>query len=381
MRAAKVPGVGFSVEVHSATPPSLPPVPPSPVNPALVPAQPWLHFIVNPIMGLVLTGKWSHQSVATEGMATILWQHDWGPLQPHKIIPAPVIKTPSTLLLLVGSSAKYYLPSFSVKQRIDGAIGSGAQPVAICFPAYLIVVQTCADIATKSFYQPVPGFCLQNMSTRWVGFSKGDLYAGMIGFVGDCLAALTLSHFGGKLFSVSATISCSADWATISSQVGLQLAGPVHVGSVFGSVFVGTQYGEGAVSSGTAQGIAGVLLAPVISWLGGQAATAVGDDSGSKPGDADPSWEQDPRPAPPAPAPAPPATGDAGTDAPSGSATPPASSSSADAGTPPSSSAPPEGPPADPPASSSSGDQSGGTSSADADGSSGGVCEPPPPWL
>ncbi len=270
MRAAKKPSIfGLGLDPHAALPPSLPPVPPAPANPAPVPVQPWVHFIVNPVMGWILTGKWSQLSVATEGAATILWQHDWGPLQPHKIIPAPVTKTPSTLLLLLGSSAKYYLPSFSVKQPQDGAIHTGsATPVAICFPAYCIVMETCADISTKGFNIPLPAMCLQSMTTRWVGFSMGDFLAGIIGVAGDCIASLVISHFGGKLFS---GLSDNQLFGGLGGS-GANLAGGAignypmaFVGFLFTFAMFGAMHGEGEISSPTLQGIGGVLAAPVIS--------------------------------------------------------------------------------------------------------------------
>jgi hypothetical protein len=330
-------------------------------------------MIVNPLMGRMVTGKWSEMSVSTEGMATILWQYDWGPLQPHKIIPMPVIKTPSTLLNFVGSSAKYYLPSFSVKQPQDGALSGGATPVAVCFPAYCIVMQTCADIATKSFYQPLPGICFQAMTTRWVGFSVGDAIAGLIGVVGDSLAALVLSHFGGKLFSgLTDNVLFGGLGASAANVTGSALVGGVYIfASFFGVVFMGAMHAEGGIKPGTYQGIAGIILAPILSWAGGQIGSAAGDAWGSKPEDAHPDWEQ--APAEPAPAAAPPPA-------------PPASEADAGSSAPPPAALPaegepePHGPPA-PPDSSDSADDSAPVSSSSEDDASGGVCEPPPPWL
>jgi hypothetical protein len=379
MRAAKKGfRVGFSLEPHAAVPPSV--APPSPVpNPALVPVQPWVHFIMNPIMGWVATGKWSQMSVATEGDGTILWQHDWGPFQPHKIIPAPVVETPSTLMLLLGSSAKYYLPSFSVKQPADGAINTGsATPVAICFPAYCIVLETCADISTKGFNIPLPGICLQSMTTRWVGFASGDFWAGIIGVVGDCAASLVLSHFGGKLFSgMSDNQLFGALGGSFANVVGgLVTNWPLLVGALgFSPVVLGAMHAEG-LSTNTAQGLGGILIAPVIAWAFGLAATSVGDASGSKPADAQPGWEQAPPDAEPPPSPATAAAAPSSTGAPPAPSTDGGAGGGPDAGTTPADGgaggAPDAG--AGSPTSSSSANQS---TSDD----SGGVCEPPPPRL
>jgi len=350
MRAAKKPCIfGISLDAHAALPPSVPPPPPAPPNPALIPTHKWVHLIVNPLAGWAATGKWSMLSVSTEGSATLLWQHDWSLGQPHIIVPSPVVMTPSYVILLVGSTAKYYLPSFSVKQPQDGAIATGsATPVAVCIPAYFTLMQTCADIATKGFYQPLPGICFQSMTTRWVGFSVGDVIAGLIGVAGDSLAAFVISVYGGRMFTGKMDDQLFAGLGSAGANFLGSLVGNwpfALVGLFFGVVAGGAMHAEGDISTPRFQGLSAVLIAPIISWVGGQAAGAAGDAWGSRPEDAAPGWEQAPsdQPAAPAPAPAP------------ADEEPNASPATAD---------PPSGPLYMP-----------------GDDDSGGVCTPPPPWL
>lgn len=301
MRAAKMSAFGgISVDVHAALPPSVPPPPPAPPNLVMVPTQNWTHLIVNPLFGWTLTGKWSMLSVTTEGSATLLWQHDWGPLQPHIPIPAPVLLSPSVVLLLMGSTAKYYLPSFSVQQPQDGAIATGgATPVAVCYPAFFALMETCADIGTVGFCLPAPGVCFQAMTTRWVGFSWGDLAAGLIGVAGDSLAAFVSSKFGGSLFPGLKDDQLLGGLASSAVNIvgGLVANWPGSMAAVVGGGLVAGADAtvRGRMRPSTFGGLGAVFGAPVIGWLAGQGANLAAGAGGSTPADAAPGWERAPQ--------------------------------------------------------------------------------------
>jgi hypothetical protein len=259
------------------------------------------------IMGEYVTGKWSLTSNTTEKMGAILWQHDWGPLQVHVPITPPYI-TPSIPLLLLTSSSKYYLPSFSVQEKVDGAsialigAGGGGSPVAVSTPAYLIPVEQCFDVASaKSFNSPLPGICFQMFSTRWVGFNLGDVAAGLMGVLTDALSALILSHFGGKIWS-----------GNVDNKIFGLLSN-----TLMGTV-ANTTGGWGAASGGILGGItlmaggagaAVMFLALPVAVLGGWAAEGIGNKWGSKPSDAQPMPDSPPTSASsPPPSASPPAT-------------------------------------------------------------------------
>jgi hypothetical protein len=359
MRIGKyLPMFGIGADVHMALPPSMPPPPPSPPNPAPIPYNRWVVLITNTASAAVF-GKWSLASVQTEGMGNILWQYDWGMGQFHQAI-GPALITPSIPLCTLFSSIKYFLPSFSVKEKIDGGalanIGGGDAPVAICTPAYFVTTQDCQDIGGVGFAMP-SSICFQIPSTRWVGFNGGDFAAGMIGMAGDALAGAILGKFGGKLIP--------GQWddqmlALIGGGIGV-LSGvvgslPTWAVVVFGLPLLGT---------------------PIITWGAGKIGEAVGDAWGSKPWEAGPAYPGGPVVPPPAPEPPPGGAGGQGgaaSDAGAGGqgGAPPVSGNQgmatpgpADAGA---GDAPSSSTPADAPAQSSSPDDQGGVCLPDSGG-------------
>ena len=288
-RISKYPPIaGFGFDRHGKMAPTLFPPPPPAVG-ALVPRATWLHLIVNPLMAKI-TGKWSLESNTTEGMGDILWQYDWGPLQPHIPLSPPLL-TPSILLILLSSSAKYWLPSFSVQERVDGGAmakaAGGGSPVAISTPAFCISVENCWDTACAVSFNFPSGVCFQHVSTRWVAFNGGDLAAGLIGLAGDALSGAVLSYFGGKLMTgvvdnmlfgalansaLGFLVSLIPGWATVGGSSAAALYGFVR----FMMTPVGKPGGYGF--------FAGALSAP-INMASNWAASAVGDAWGSKPSD------------------------------------------------------------------------------------------------
>jgi hypothetical protein len=300
MRISKYkPMFGVGLDGHGKMAPTVVAPPPPAVGPKF-PMGPWLVLINGAwLSGEYVTGKWSLTSNTTEKMGAVLWQHDWGPLQVHIPLTTPYL-TPAIPMLLFTSSSKYFLPSFSVQEKVDGAAlaraSGGGSPVAVSTPAYLIPVEQCWDYdSSKSFNLPVLGICVQMFSTRWVGFKAGDIIAGIIGVVTDAVSALILSHFGGKIWS---------------GNVDNKIFGLVS-NMLMGSVASGTG-GWGAASGGIlgvitlmtgSVGPAVMFLALPVAVLGGMAATSVGEGSwGSKPTDAQPM----PPDAPPAAAAPPP---------------------------------------------------------------------------
>lgn len=278
-RIGKFPPIqGLAMDVHSVMPPSMPPVPPSPVNPVVIPSAPWIHQIVTPISGFFYTGKYTSTSVATEGMGDMIWQHDWGPLQPHYPMP-PVLSSPGMIALPLASQAKFFLPAFSVKEPVNGAVAGGATPVAIVLPIYMMQVQTCQDIAGWGFVAPT-GISFELVSARWVGFTLGDLLAGMIGMAGDALSNLALSGLGNLVGLPSNLVG------------GIAGAGINAAATGFG-IWSGTLSDGGQVGANV--GIAATVpifgAACLLSWGAGQGANAVGN-----------AWQPTPPPNPAAPA-------------------------------------------------------------------------------
>lgn len=264
MRIAKYPPiVGVATDLHQVTPPSIPPPPPAPPNPAPVPQAGWIHLISTPISGRFVTGKYT-KTVQTEFMGDILWQHDWGPLQIHLPLP-PIMVTPSIATLPLASSAKYFLPAFAIKEPQEGSVKGGETPIAVSTPAFLIPVQTCQDVAGWGFVLP-NGICCQMVSTRWVGMTWGDLFAGLIGMVGDALQGLVLSGFGNLL--------------GIPNTLGGGVAG-----AAIGSIATGIGIYSGTLSPDEQKGLAVVLAATTgpfgvavgVSFTAGLAANEVGD--------------------------------------------------------------------------------------------------------
>jgi hypothetical protein len=263
------------MDIHSVIPPSIPPPPPAPPNPVPVPSAPWIHQIVTPISGYFYTGKYTSTRVATEGMGDMIWQHDWGPLQPHIPLP-PILATPGMIALPLASQAKFFLPAFSVKEPVDGAVSGGETPVAIVLPIYMMQVQTCQDIGGWGFVGPT-GICFELVSARWVGFTFGDLLAGMIGMAGDALSNLCLSGLGNA--------------AGIPSNLAGGIAGAgINAASGLFGMWTGSMSSTGSQGAANAAAFAacpGFGIATSISWGAGLAANAVGD-----------AWQPTPAPAP-----------------------------------------------------------------------------------
>ncbi len=365
MRISKyLPIGGIGADAHMALPPSVPPPPPAPPNPSPIPQNRYL-VAISLTASAALTGKWSLASVQTEGMGDILWQYDWGPGQIHQAI-GPAILTPSMIALALGSTAKYFLPSFSVKERVEGGtlamIGGGEAPVAISTPTYCIPLEDCQDISGIGFVAPT-SVSFQNISTRWVGFNFGDMAAGLIGMAGDALSAAIISRFGGQF------IPGSWDDQLLG---GLASTGMMHVGNLLASLppipIVAGAAGSGPLLSGVghalswegASATAGlVVLAPLVAWGAGWAGNKVGDTWGSD--ESDTGVVSDP----------PDSAGgnEPVLDTPSGAS--PGGSSAPDAGTPADSGQPDAGV-----GESDAGDMSGGVCEPDAGDTSGGVCEP-----
>ncbi len=281
MRISKYPPLqGHSLDLHKALPPNMPPVPPSPVNPSPVPNAPWQVLIVNPAMGFALTGKWSQVSVVTEGMGDVLQGHDWGPLQIHIPMGAPVVSSASQASLPFSSSTKYFLPSFSIQEKTDGSFPGGATPVAISFPVFMIQTENCQD-----FFPSLLSMCFQLVSTRWVGFTLGDAIAGVIGVAADALTQ-NVSNLFGNVFPGD-----TAEAAIANAVLGQALGAAANIIGVVGGQVGGVDAGKAARtmagaaalgvghSGGTA--LAGALLTPLISDGAGMLASDIGDTWGS----------------------------------------------------------------------------------------------------
>jgi hypothetical protein len=266
-RIAKFPPIGgLAQDMHAALPPSIPPPPPAPPNPAPVPAF-WVHMIATPISGQFVTGKYTSASVATEAMGDVIWGHDWGPLQIHLPLP-PILATPAMGVLPIASQSKYFLPAFSVKEPVDGAVAGGATPVAISLPCFFIQQQTCQDAAGWGFVAPF-GICFQMVSVRWVGFTLGDLLAGLIGMAGDALGNLVLSGFGNAM-GVPSTVGGAVFGAVCNNIV-------TGLGLGIGTLSDDGQKGGVIASVAVLGGFFGVGVAVGIGYGTGLAANAVGD--------------------------------------------------------------------------------------------------------
>lgn len=274
MRISKYyPISGIGTDTHQAAPPSVPPPPPAP-NTVPIPSN--LYIVINNCAMGSIYGKWSMVSVQTEGMGDVLWQYDWGPLQGHVAV-TPAVLTPTQALLLINSSTKYFLPSFSVKEKVEGgalqAIG-GEDAVAISTPAFLIPAQNCQDVSGVGFVLPT-AVCFQLVSTRWVAFTFGDYAAGLIGMAGDALSAAAGSAFGDMF---------PGDFGkTFMGQLTTALIGQgIKVGTALtpGGKFVRTYAGAFLLGLGQ-PGAAGPMLTPLISDGANMLATEVGDTWGS----------------------------------------------------------------------------------------------------
>lgn len=277
MRISKYyPISGIGTDTHEALSPSLPPTPPSPPNPVYIPSN--LYIVINNCALGAVYGKWSMASVQTEGMGDVLWQYDWGPLQGH-VATTPAVATPKQALLLIDSSTKYFLPSFSVKEKVEGgalqSIG-GDDPVAVSTPAFLIPAQNCQDVAGVGFVLPT-ALCFQLVSTRWVAFTFGDYAAGLVGMAGDALSAAAGSAFGSM---IPGDFGNSFMGKLTTSLIGQG----IKVGTALtpGGKYVRTYAGAFLLGLGQS-GAAGPMLTPLISDGANMLATEVGDTWGSQP--------------------------------------------------------------------------------------------------
>lgn len=282
MRISKYPPIqGRSVDLHKALPPSVPPPPPSPPNPSPVPGAAWTVVIANPLMGHIMKGKWSMQSVTTEGMGDVLHGHDWGPFQIHIPMAMPVISSPSQGVLPLTSSTKYFLPSFSIQEKVDGSYPGGGTPVAISFPAFMIQTQNCQD-----YFPSLLSMCFQLVSTRWVGFTLGDAAAAMVGVAGDAVAQNVASAFGSVF--PGDTAEAAVGNALVGHGIGLATTAIGQMGGKVGDTdsgkLVRTMAGAAALGAGGSTGtaLAGGLLTPLISDGAGMLASDIGNTWGSR---------------------------------------------------------------------------------------------------
>lgn len=282
MRISKYPPItGFGRDFHGVLPPSMPPVPPSPVNPALIPSFLWMAFMINHLSSGIF-GKYTQANVSTEGLGDILAGYDWGMGQLH-LPQAPVTATPSIALNTFAANHKYWMPSYAVQESpVGGALamvgGGSAGAVAVSTPAYMISLQDCIDVgAAKTGLVAPLGTGFQVPSTRWVGFSWSDLAAGAISMAGDALSAVVGGAVGGKL------AGGLGNWGQAIAGAAFGTANNVVQGLLSGAT-------EGQGGARAAAGIAAtsmILTAPAgIGLLSGQAADAVGGQA--RPNDTGP---------------------------------------------------------------------------------------------
>lgn len=219
-RISKFPPIGFvGQDLHCIVPPSVPPPPPAPPNPAPIPSAPWTALSTNPASALIF-GKFTLANVSTEGMGDILMGHDWGMGQMHLPKP-PILVTPAIALCTVGSSHKYWMPSYAVQQTPKGGAialaGASGSAVAITTCAYVISLQDCIDVGGGPCGLVAPlGAGFQVPSTRWVGFNLGDLAAGLISMAGDALGAAVGSSLGNAMTSGMSTAGSAVVGAMIN---------------------------------------------------------------------------------------------------------------------------------------------------------------------
>ena len=374
LRISKYPPIcGIGLDTHNAIAPNWVAPPPAPPSPAPSPANKWIVTIGTP-WGALLTGKWTQPSVATEGMGDILWQYDWGPGQFH-IAVGPVILSPVGMVVLtLGSSIKYWLPSFAVQEKLEGGIiammAGGKVAVAVTLPIWMILTQDCQDIGGAAFVAPT-SICFQAPSTRWVGFSFGDFIAGLLGMAADALLAFAISKLGGKLLPGTLAdnqllggmagnlFNLGAGFLGGTAGFGPFIAG-LGIGGGGAVVGFGELGGAGVIAGGWA--VAGIGAAVAGAWVLGQAANAVGGDE--RPWDT--GGPGIVTPPPPVSTP-PPATQDSGMDAGTPSGTGGATQGS--------STPPPIGPPPPPP----QGGSSSTSSSSSTPASDPNTCDPNDP--
>lgn len=279
-RISKYPPIaGTGIDVHMVLPPSMPPVPPSPVNPAPIPSMPWIVAITSPIAGFVLTGKWSWYQVTTEGVGNVLFGHDWGFAQTHIPWP-PVTASASMAIRTLSSQTKYWLPSTSNQEPQDGSAAGGPAPVAVSTPAFMVPTQNCQDISSWPFAAPT-SISFQLVSTREVGFTFADLLCGAIAMATDSACALIGRALGGP----------PGPWQAVLRDAVKGIAINVFVTHVVGllppesqnmaKVLVSGAFAIGLGSSGA--DVANAIIGPSVEWAG----SSVGGAAGSNVSDAD----------------------------------------------------------------------------------------------
>lgn len=269
MRIAKFPALsGVGLDPHTVPPGSLPPVPPALVNPAPMPFYPWIVSMSNQGPPLIF-GKFTLTGTITEYFTDMLAGHDWGMGQTH--IPAPPVVSPAMPLVTMGSSHKYFMPSYAVKETPQGGAlamaGASGSAVAIVDPGFMMVLQDCI----QSFVAPL-GMGFNAPTVRWIGFGVFDLAAGAISMIGDGLGAAVSGAIGDAAADLTDDVS----------------------GAVFGAVLncagaAATNYAaanpDAAAAGGVAVAVAAVyspvtavLAAPAVIGLGtGMAADFVGE--------------------------------------------------------------------------------------------------------
>lgn len=281
MRIAKYPHLpSFGVDMHQALTPPLPvPLPP-------VPTAPFAVVIANQASPLIF-GKFTFRCV-TEFLADTLMGHDWGMMQVHLCTLGPYAASPSNLSATVGSSHKYFLPSYAVQETpTGGAIamaGASGTAVAVTTPGFVIPLQDCQDSAGIGFALPT-GVGLQLPSTRWVGFGWADLAAGLVSMATDSACAAIGSGIGQGVGAAATSVAKSA--TGVVGKAATALASDAG-GMVFSAVLniannvMQTNRNAATNTAGEAGSSAdnlahSILFIPAaLGLLGGKAADAVG---------------------------------------------------------------------------------------------------------
>jgi len=263
MRISKYPymaGVGADTHLATPAPPATPPVP--------APSFGWVATLCNPASALIY-GKFTSQCTS-EAMFDILFGHDWGIMQPHIALP-PYTASPSTPMVLMGSSHKFFLPAYSTQETPTGGalslIGAGATAVAISTEAFLICVQDCIDVGGGPCGLVAPsGMSFQPVSTRWVNFTLADLLAGVVAMVGDAVSAAWSSKLGSAL-------------SEGMSQAGQAATGVIlNVANTAFQNIAGVTSDKGAQAGLGLAGVFGVFSGPGgVGILAGLASNAVGE--------------------------------------------------------------------------------------------------------
>lgn len=283
-RAAKYPPIqGLGQEFHAVMPPSIPPPPPAPPNPALIPTAWWLSQMCNPLAGFALTGKWSWQTVSTDGIGNILHGHDWGMGQPHYPLP-PILASPSIGLLTLSSSTKYFLTNFSVVDEMNGSHPGSEQPVALTTPAWFVPTQQCVDVSTWGFYLPM-SICFQVPGTRHIQLTLADLLASGVGMAVDSAARAFERLVGGPAGPLKEEIGKAVVSNVVGTLINWVVGGLEQQGALTENEATAakTALGIAAVIGGTADSsdLAGNLLSTVFEgegdFIGGHAADKISE--------------------------------------------------------------------------------------------------------